>query len=315
MILRPATRDALSTALRAASETGRRIKGYDLASLAELVHHTPEDMTVATEAGMSLADLQTRLRSRGQWLPVDPPNPDSLSIGALLAANPSGPRRFGYGTVREHLIGVQAVLPDGRLIKAGGNVVKNVAGYDLCRLFVGSRGALGCIVEATFKLWPLPGAERFVKAAPGSLQQAEALTKKLLASNLSPIAIDWAGGREAPPEVIVGFAGSEAEARWQAERAVEMGFDREGDLSHETAFWEKPAAASPVRTVSVLPSRLAETLEALEPGSYVARAGNGQIHFRGGSPVQAPDNLPLDLLRRLKKTYDPNGILPAPPWL
>src|SRR6185503_18282450 len=135
------------------------------------------------EAGITLAALQQKLSERGQWVPVDPPHADTLTIGALLAQNSSGPRRFGYGTIRDHLLGIKVVLADGRVIKAGGKVVKNVAGYDLCKLFVGSRGTLGAIVEATFKVLPKPETEKIVAATFPTLEAlAEALEKLAVSS-------------------------------------------------------------------------------------------------------------------------------------
>ena len=194
MILRPSSREDLSAGLEAANKAGERVDGFDLASLAAIVRHTPEDMTVCVEAGATLDALQSRLRKGGQWLPVDPPRSETLTIGALLAGNRSGPRRLGYGTVREHLLGIQVALADGRLIKAGGNVVKNVAGYDLCKLFVGSRGALGCIIEATFKLRPLSEKEQFLRVDCATLDEAEKLLERTLESELTPVVLDLLGG-------------------------------------------------------------------------------------------------------------------------
>ena len=113
-------------------------------------------MTATVEAGMS-SGLFRITRRAGQWLPIDPPNSDRTTIGDLLAHNLSGPRRFGYGTIRDYLIGIKVALANGEIIKAGGKVVKNVAGYDLCKLFIGAKHTLGIIVEATFKLRPLAG--------------------------------------------------------------------------------------------------------------------------------------------------------------
>src|SRR5258708_768949 len=130
-------------------------------------------MTATVEAGMTLADIQKQISTRGQWLPIDPPNAEQLSIGSLLATNVSGPRRFGFGTIRDFVIGLQVVLADGRIIHSGGKVVKNVAGYDLMKLFIGSHGSLGIIVEVTFKVLPLPETEQFVEAKCASLEEAE----------------------------------------------------------------------------------------------------------------------------------------------
>lgn len=320
MILRPATRDDLSAALKAADESGDLIDGYDLSSLASIVSHTPEDMTACVEAGATLDALQSRLREGGQWLPIDPPGPEKLTVGALLAANLSGPRRLGHGTIREHLIGIKVALADGQVIKAGGNVVKNVAGYDLCKLFVGSRGALGCIVEATFKLLPLPRKELFLQANCATLDEAESILEKSLTSELTPIVLDIVGGRnrsgktDAAPRlaVILGMAGSVAEVDWQEEQARELGFTRPTDLSREAAFWSDPESES-TQTASVLPSRLIEILNELAPAEFVARAGNGVIHYRGAPPLPSA-RLPLDLLKRMKDAFDPNGNLPTPQW-
>ena len=191
MILQPASIDELVERLRHAHASRERVAAWDLRALDRIVEHAPEDMTVTVESGITLAALQGQLAHRRQWLPIDPPHADQTTIGSILAANASGPRRFGFGTVREHLIGIKVALADGTLIKAGGKVVKNVAGYDLCKLFIGSRGTLGVIVEATFKLRPLPEAEQFVQARCESLSQASALVQQVLASDLTPVVVDW----------------------------------------------------------------------------------------------------------------------------
>ena len=122
------------------------ITDANLSAIDKLIEHVPEDMTTTVQAGMMLATFQEQLATNGQWLPVDPPHADNLSIGKLLSTNANGPRRFGFGTIRDWLIGLAFVLPDGQLVRNGGKVVKNVAGFDLCRLFVGSHGTLGMIV-------------------------------------------------------------------------------------------------------------------------------------------------------------------------
>ena len=314
MILRPTSRDDLSAALAAANKSGDRIDGYDLSSLSAILRHTPEDMTVSVEAGATLKALQSRLREGGQWLPIDPPHSEKLSIGALLAGNPSGPRRLAYGTIREHLIGIQVALADGRVIKAGGNVVKNVAGYDLCKLFVGSRGALGCIVEANFKLRPLAEVEQFFLADCETLDEVESLLERTLKSPVEPVALDLVGKTESQPTfgAILGFAGSRAEVEWQKRQAMELGFSRETDLSYETEFWSSGNVGG-IHTASILPSRLIKTLKELKVAQFVARAGSGILHYRGGAPLPAPDP-PRKLLKRMKDAYDPNGILPDPQW-
>src|SRR2546421_9850737 len=162
MTIQISSLEELRKTLAGAHARGEKVTGINLEALNRVVAHTPEDMTATVEAGITLARLQTELARQRQWLPIDPPNPGRLTLGALLTTNASGPRRFGYGTIRDYLIGMAAVLADGRLIHSGGKVVKNVAGYDLMKVFIGSRGTLGIIIEATFKVLPVPEAERFI---------------------------------------------------------------------------------------------------------------------------------------------------------
>ena len=119
-------------------------------------------MTATVETGITLAEFQRQTGKCGQWLAIDPPNPETATIADIINDNTSGPRRFGCGTIRDYLIGLTVVLADGTIIHSGGKVVKNVAGYDLMKLFVGAQGTVGVVVEATFKLRPLPESEQFV---------------------------------------------------------------------------------------------------------------------------------------------------------
>ena len=118
MIHQPASLEQLRQTLADACARGEKLPAFDLTKLNRVLEHTAEDMTVTVEAGITLAALQTHLAGRGQWLPIDPPAPDAASIADVLNANASGPRRFGHGTIREHLLGIQVALADGRLIKS-----------------------------------------------------------------------------------------------------------------------------------------------------------------------------------------------------
>src|SRR5437660_5950370 len=109
---------------------------------------------------MTLADLQARLATKGQRLALDPPNAQQATIGGLLASNASGPKRLRYGTARDLVIGLRVVQANGEISRSGGRVGKNVAGYDLNKLYIGSLGTVGIIIEANFKLHPPPVAER-----------------------------------------------------------------------------------------------------------------------------------------------------------
>jgi FAD/FMN-containing dehydrogenase len=285
----------------------------------QILEYAPEDMTVTVEAGVPLAKLQAELACRGQWLPVDPPNPETLSVGALLDTNVSGPRRFGYGTIREHLIGIKVALADGRVIKAGGKVVKNVAGYDLCKLFVGSHGTLGIITEASFKLLPLPETEMFVQARFDSLREAEGHLEAVLSSPLTPAVLDLhnlstlnSSTSQLSLSLVLGFAGTREAVEWQLAQARELGIAEPATLDHEKAF--RAGQTARAHSQSVLPSKLIPALEALLPAEpsgpipFVARAGNGIIYHRGGpAPKQ---ELPLALLQRIKEAFDPNRTFP-----
>ena len=126
--------------------------------LAGVIDHEPADLTVTVGAGMRVADLAAALARAGQFLPLDPPHADEATVGGVIAANSNGFWRTRYGAVRDLLIGTRTALADGTVALAGGRVVKNVAGYDLDKLLVGSFGTLGVIAEATLKVLPLPAA-------------------------------------------------------------------------------------------------------------------------------------------------------------
>jgi FAD/FMN-containing dehydrogenase len=315
MSLRPSSKENLAEAVRQANLQRTPIADVDLSALNRIVQHTPEDMTVTVEAGATLSSLQAQLAKRGQWLPIDPPNPNGLTIASLLATNASGPQRFGFGTIRDHLIGLEVILADGRLIHSGGKVVKNVAGFDLMKLFVGGHDSLGFIVEATFKLLPLPEVEQCVQARCHSLEAAGRLIDAVIESDLTPTVLDLHHRVSGNPSdsffhLLLAFAGPREDVAWQLEKAHALGIAEPASLEDEASFWADPNV--PAMGLSVLPSRLVETLRGLGRVPFLARAGNGAIYHRSGAlPPQA--DLPGALTQRLKETFDPNRILPAMP--
>jgi glycolate oxidase FAD binding subunit len=163
-----------------------------LRRLDRVLEHEPGDLTVTAEAGVTLEILQAQLGRRNQWLSLDPAAADRATLGGILASNVSGPRRHLYGTCRDLLIGVTVVSAEGTVIRGGGKVVKNVAGYDLPKLFIGSFGTLGVLVEATFRLRPLPDEDRLVVARFERLAEAGAAARAVMASDLIPSALELA---------------------------------------------------------------------------------------------------------------------------
>src|SRR5437762_9590048 len=170
--------------------SGRVDAVLDMRGLNRVLAHQHGDMTATVEAGATLRDVNRTLAQHGQWLPLDPPHAGDATIGGILATNDSGPLRHRYGTPRDLVIGVQLATTDGVLAKAGGQVVKNVAGYDLSKLVAGSFGSLAAIVSATFKLTPLPGASKTLTISVQDADNLGQLVRTVMASQLEPIAFD-----------------------------------------------------------------------------------------------------------------------------
>ena len=158
-----------------------------------VVAHEHADLTATVQAGAGLDEVNHVLARHGQWLPIESAF-DGSTIGGAIATNDSGPLRHRYGTPRDLLIGIRLALTDGRLIKAGGNVVKNVAGYDIGRLMSGSHGSLAAIVSATFKLSPLPAATQTLVATFDRREALAAAVSAITSSQLEPAAIDLRSG-------------------------------------------------------------------------------------------------------------------------
>ena len=158
-----------------------------------IVEHVPQDLVVTAQAGLPLATLQAALQQSKQWLALDPDLAPEATIGGVVATNATGPRRLRYGGVRDSIIGIRVVLADGTIAKGGGKVVKNVAGYDLPKLFTGALGTLGVIVSATFRLYPLPVASGTVHITASSISSLCELAVRILGSTLVPTIVDVQG--------------------------------------------------------------------------------------------------------------------------
>jgi glycolate oxidase FAD binding subunit len=196
-MLRRASEQKLSVVLRGAGtkmDWGRTPQRIDATlstrGLHRLLAHQHGDLTATIEAGASLRDVNIALSLHKQWLPLDPSFAGDATIGGILATNDSGPLRHRYGTPRDLVIGTQVATADGLLAKSGGQVVKNVAGYDLSKLLAGSFGSLAAIVSATFKLSPLPEASRTLVAAARDAEELGRFVRDVMASQLEPIAFE-----------------------------------------------------------------------------------------------------------------------------
>jgi len=279
------------TAASVGMPAGRPGLVLGLTRLGRLLDHEPGDLTATVEAGITVEAFQTTLGSRGQWLSLDPPDAGRATVGGVLATNACGPRRHLYGTARDLLIGVTVVTADGSVVKGGGKVVKNVAGYDLPKLFIGSYGTLGVIVEATVKLRPLAEQEELMSVRFDRLKDAGAAVRAVAASDLIPNAVELldgvaaggagvtAGSPAAGGVLVVGFDGVREQVDWQRAELARLTAPLGGrDVRPlEPAAWARLGVAAraafrapaAVMALAVLPSQVAELME---QGAGIARA-------------------------------------------
>ncbi len=189
--------------------------------LARIAEHAPSDQIVVVEAGMPLARLEKTLASHRQRLALDPPLPERKTVGGIVAANAFGPRRARFGSVRDLIIGVSFVRADGTLARGGGKVVKNVAGFDLPKLMVGSLGTLGLIATATFRLHPLPEEEATLLLPGRTAGGVRALVAAMREGQLEPASV-VAEAKEGLFDVAVAFEGFRAGVAEQRDRLIRL---------------------------------------------------------------------------------------------
>lgn len=344
------TRERLKTVIRGRGSKlswGRTPSQVDVvlstAQLNREVIHRHGDLTATVQAGVTLSDLNRQLASQGQWLPLDSAF-DGATIGGLIATNDSGPLRHRYGTPRDLLIGITLAMTDGQIVRSGGHVVKNVAGYDLAKLISGSFGTIAAIVDATFKLLPIPQTSQTVVASYADGDALAADAARLASSQLEPVALDvrvLVGHLDAEPQRLLAarFATSpEATASQVAEAQRELSTSSQVlDGPGEGAWWSEQVrhpwtlAGSTIR-LSWLPAALADVLRLVDElqrmsGGAVeltARAGLGAgfLRLEGddaavASAIERLRSRPIVtnvvVLRHsgtLKRTVDPWGTPP-----
>ncbi|HYB91497.1 MAG TPA: FAD-binding oxidoreductase [Candidatus Binataceae bacterium] len=262
--------------------------GVSLGRIARIVAYEPDDMTAVAEAGITVAELNRVMAPSRQRLPVDPQNPALATIGALIAAHHAGPLRLSEGTVRDLVIGIDYVGHGGIVVRGGGRVVKNVAGYDLMKVMGGSFGTLGIITQAAFKVRPIP--ENYTLAlAPyarigDAFEGARELIEALPLAHLEILSPALAAPLDAPGRLLLaaGFSGNRAECDYQrakiSEKAGAAVIFRDGDGAiaayERLRDFDLPRVALAAQ-VAVPPAELARFLSACGAIEFRAHAGSG----------------------------------------
>lgn len=305
---------------------------------AVVVDYPARDMTITVGAGLRIGELQQILQKENQQLPLDVAD-DEMLLGQFVAEDISGPRQFGYGTLRDYVIGIEAVDGQGRVFHAGGRVVKNVAGYDLCRLLIGSRGQLGTITQLTFKLKPLPEQQTLAVAGFRSLRDLDSALERLNLTATTPVILDvitrpvvasmlgsavpelvsTLRGADAAAVLILGFEGTRVSCEWQIS-ALKDELDGTATWTHiaeksdasENYCRSAQKASCPtpddkwVARFLTLPSRVVSAITVVqqERCSVFGRAGNGTLFVRplpenDGDPVGIDESKALDHLQSL----------------
>ena len=269
--------------------------------LDRVLEHEAGDLTITVESGLRLGSLNTYVGKHGQTLALDPPG--DPTVGAVIAGDLFGPRAYRYGRPRDLLLGVTVVLADGTVANAGGKVVKNVAGYDLGKLFSGSQGRLGLIVRASFRLHPTPEVSRVLVADVQTPDEAAEASRALLASPLEPSAANllW------PGSLVLLFEGNERAVEDQSTRAAEiLGARANGEVWAEVSARQ---AGVNVRTsfgaaeLKGFLERLPTGLVRLGPTCYAYAADPEPEATRAGD-ARWPE-----LAERVRAEFDSEGLL------
>jgi glycolate oxidase FAD binding subunit len=304
LVVEPATIEEISEVMKLASRDGIAVsprgggtkmglgnppRQVDLilstARMDGIIEHVPGDQIVRTQAGLKLQDLQGNLAESDQMLGIDPPE-EGATVGGIVAANASGPRRLRYGTIRDLIIGIKVVLADGTVAKAGGKVVKNVAGYDLSKLFTGSLGTLGVIAEANFRLHPIRESARTVFVEVDDHRQIPEVALAFTHSSFSQFVLDALEMRWENDKGVIAalFEGIDPAVEAQSSAATELlrshgGANVLGKDDGEE-FWDgfarRPWAAGDVALkISAPPSDLSAVLD-----SVLGAAGRAGVEAR-----------------------------------
>lgn len=277
------------------------VRHLSLPRMKDVVDYPARDMTITVQAGMPACELNQILAQERQQLPIDCFRSDA-SVGAIVASDTAGPRQYGYGTLRDYVIGIEAVDGQGRVFHAGGRVVKNVAGYDLCRLLVGSRGVLAVITQLTFKLKPLPDQTMLQRFRCQDVEAFSATLDRLNTSAATPVILDFScrpAGHEFGPgsaeyEICVGVEGSSQSCQWQMEQlqqeceaCVEVPSESQSSADDTLdQYCRSFGYAWECLTIRCRPSQVAAISSRLAANGYgsVGHAGTGIVHVVSDQP-------------------------------
>ena len=256
----------------------------------------PADMVVRCGAGTTLAELAQTLNQGNQMIPFDLPEPERATVGGALAVGHSGSRRLRYGPIRDFLLEVTYVDSHGQLIRSGGPTVKNVSGFDLCRLMVGSLGTLGCLAEVVLRCVPKPSQSQWFEARSSTDPKTRPQTDPfaLLGSLWQPSSILWNGCQswvllEGQPEDIA--------AQAQANQLLPCDEP------------PTPEAFPNCQRLSISPAKLPALSQHYQPGSFLAEVGVGVVWVPGDQPLPANDARSLELQQVIKAQFDPTNRL------
>ena len=333
----PASTDALALVCRLAHDEGWKIRIEGLATwlpadapadlavstraLDEIVSVNPADLVATVQAGASLDAIRRRLADQGMWLALDPPGRPDRTLGSVIATGTSGPLRFGFGPVRDQILGCTVVTGDGRIVKPGARVVKNVAGYDLTKLHVGGFGGFGILTEAHLRLRALPRAD-VTLVSRGSRDALTAAARDLLEARIAPAALELVSpALAADPDWVLAIRLLGVDAAVQADirrLPADTGAVWEQLPADRTAgFWALLARGSlggPVTfRLGVLADGLDEMLDLLahdlDTGIVAAGAASGSLRWTGDAPVER-----LRATRRAAAAREIPMTLERAPW-
>lgn len=311
--------------------------GLSTEKLNKVVDHADRDLTITVEAGVTIAKLAKLLAAKNQRLPVDIPNPAQATIGGAIAVGGGGPRRFSCGTMRDYVIGFNAVNGNGTAFAGGGRVVKNVAGYDMCRLMTGSLGTLALITQVTLMVKPLPDESAFLACDLPDFDTAERMLADLVRTETLPAAVElltgpaWQDDPSLGPldnnaaRLLVAFEGAQADVQWMLDTLGKHWQQATGRApnvitkSQVAPLWSR-LSEFPVEVaadknlpqplavqIATVPSKLVELTQQVQKlvpqVSIQAHAGDGILRAR--FPIDSDNIKPNNVAKFVQETLRP----------